>query len=58
MAHWVSMFGAAWLTAVPAERHATVSRRVVELTRPRLFRDGCWLADYRRLRLIAVKPLA
>ncbi len=53
---WITMFGGAWLDDVPdgerekflaaAERHA----------RPRLFRDGLWTADYRRLLVKALRP--
>ena len=58
MANWVAMFGAAWLAPLPVERRPRAAQRVVELTRPALYRDGGWVADYRRLRLVAVKPTA
>ena len=43
------------LAAVPADRRTRVQERVNELTRPRLEREGRWVADYRRLRFMAVK---
>ena len=55
-ADWVRMFGGDFLTLVPPDRHARVQERVNELTRPKLYREGRWVADYRRLRFMAVKP--
>lgn len=56
IADWVRMFGGDFLAAVPPERQATVQNRVSELTRPKLFREGRWVGDYRRLRFRAIKP--
>jgi trans-aconitate methyltransferase len=54
-ADWVRMFGGDFLTQVPPERRAAIQERVNELTRPKLYREGRWVADYRRLRFKAVK---
>jgi trans-aconitate methyltransferase len=56
IADWVRMFGGDFLAAVPPERQAVLQNRVSELTRPKLFRDGRWVGDYRRLRFRAIKP--
>jgi hypothetical protein len=50
------MFGGNFLAPVPPERHAHFQERVNALTRPALCHDGRWVADYRRLRFVAVKP--
>jgi SAM-dependent methyltransferase len=55
-ADWVRMFGGNFLTPLPPGRHARVLERVNDLTRPMLYREGRWVADYRRLRFMAVKP--
>jgi hypothetical protein len=56
MAGWVRLFGASLLDAVaPAKREAVIAA-ACEQARPDLFRDGTWYADYRRLRVVAVKP--
>jgi trans-aconitate methyltransferase len=55
IADWLRMFGGDLLTVVPADRRTRVQERVNELTRPRLKREGRWVADYRRLRFMAVK---
>jgi hypothetical protein len=52
---WCAMFGGHYLARVPAERRDECLRRVEDATRPALFRDGRWEADYRRLRVVANK---
>jgi hypothetical protein len=52
---WIEMFGSYALSAVAPDRRRELVRRWEELARPSLFRDGVWLADYKRLRMIAVK---
>lgn len=52
---WVEMFCGFYLARVPAERREEYLRHVEAETRPALFRDGGWTADYRRLRVIAVR---
>jgi trans-aconitate methyltransferase len=52
---WLRMFGGDILGSAPAGRRARVAERVNELTRPQLQREGRWVADYRRLRFMAVK---
>lgn len=53
--HWIDMFGGHFLATVPAAQHHEFSRRVEEQLRPALYREGVWFADYRRLRVVAVK---
>ena len=55
VADWLRMFGGDFLAAVPATRREHFQERVNELTRPLLEREGHWVADYRRLRFMAVK---
>jgi trans-aconitate methyltransferase len=55
LADWVRIFGDVFLAAVPADRQAAMLARVNDLGRPALYRDGHWLADYRRLRFVAVR---
>jgi trans-aconitate methyltransferase len=56
IADWLRMFGSDLLAPVPPDRQTRVQERVNELTRPRLEQKGRWVADYRRLRFMAVKP--
>jgi trans-aconitate methyltransferase len=52
---WVRMFGGGVLEAVPEGRREDFLGGVEDAARPELFRDGGWVADYRRLRLVAVR---
>jgi trans-aconitate methyltransferase len=54
-ADWVRMFGDDFLAPVHPERQAHVLARINALTAPALVHDGRWIADYRRLRFVAVK---
>jgi trans-aconitate methyltransferase len=54
--HWVKMFRRPTLESLPAERREEFLQAVEEAARPELFRDGGWVADYRRLRVVAVRP--
>jgi trans-aconitate methyltransferase len=55
MRNWISMFGADYLAKAGEARREEFLGRVEEMLRPKLFRDGQWWADYRRLRLVAYK---
>jgi trans-aconitate methyltransferase len=52
---WVKMFARPTLDAIPAERREEFLSAVEEAARGELFRDGGWFADYRRLRVVAVR---
>jgi trans-aconitate 2-methyltransferase len=55
MRNWITMFGGDYLVKAGAARREQFLGRVEEILRPKLFRDGQWWADYRRLRLVAYK---
>jgi len=55
MSHWLSMFAGHFLAAVPPEQQDELVGEVERLLRPEHYRDGGWIADYRRLRLVAIK---
>lgn len=52
---WVRMFGRHWLDQIPEAQRDEYFRRVEDVARPTLYKDGCWHADYRRLRASAIK---
>jgi trans-aconitate methyltransferase len=52
---WVKMFRGSTLESMPAERREEYLLAVEEAARPELFRNGGWFADYRRLRVVAVR---
>jgi trans-aconitate methyltransferase len=54
--HWLKAFADHFFTALSeAERHDACSRIAVK-ARNELFHDGSWYADYKRLRVMAIKP--
>ncbi len=53
---WVRMFGGVFLGAVRPADHEQFFQAVERRARPGLMRDGKWHADYRRLRVVALKP--
>lgn len=55
LAEWIGMFGDSLLAAVPEEEQAAVITGVEDRLRDDQFRDGAWVADYRRLRVVASK---
>ncbi|MBV9264785.1 MAG: methyltransferase domain-containing protein [Acidobacteriaceae bacterium] len=55
MENWIRQFSGFYFEALPADVRQQALNEAVERVRPTLFRDGEWFADYRRLRIIAVK---
>lgn len=53
--NWIKMFGNHWLEQIPEAERDAFFEQVEETARPYLFHDGQWHADYRRLRIVAVK---
>ena len=52
---WLDMFAGSFLAALtPAARDSVVAG-IEQRLRPSSFRDGAWMIDYRRLRIVAVK---
>lgn len=52
---WLQMFGGHLLQTVPTDVRPQVLARVEALAQDRLFQDGAWVVDYRRLRVLAYK---
>ena len=52
---WLAMFGDSLLAPVEGEEREAVLDGVEERLRPTQFEDGAWVADYRRLRFVAVR---
>ncbi|MFH7025301.1 MAG: class I SAM-dependent methyltransferase [Heteroscytonema crispum UTEX LB 1556] len=55
MANWIRMFGSAFLTGLSVEQQIQVIHSVEEQLRPILYHNGTWTADYRRIRIVAIK---
>lgn len=52
---WLEMFAATFFQGVPGEAYMPIIEQVESRLRPTLFRDGAWYADYRRLRVVAIR---
>jgi hypothetical protein len=55
MAGWLRMFASALLAAAPSGQEPDIVAAVEQATRSELFQDGQWVADYVRLRFLAVR---
>jgi trans-aconitate methyltransferase len=53
--NWITMFCPDYLAGLDQQARELFLQRVEELLRAELFRDGEWWADYRRLRVVAVR---
>ncbi len=56
--NWLLQFNHAVLAQIPEDKREVVISRTENLLRDELLRDGNWFADYRRLRIVAVKEIA
>jgi trans-aconitate methyltransferase len=54
MEDWIEMFCGSYLRDLSADRAKEKVREVAEYLRPKLYREGIWMLDYRRLRVVAV----
>jgi len=55
MKNWIQMFASVFLAKLSAEEQGEVLRTVEDYLKPTLYRDNFWTADYRRLRIVAIK---
>jgi trans-aconitate methyltransferase len=55
MADWIRQFKGYYFESLTPPQAEKAIGEVVEQLRPTAFRDGVWVADYRRLRLAAIK---
>ncbi|MCC5602676.1 class I SAM-dependent methyltransferase [Nostoc favosum] len=55
MANWIQMFASSFLAGLSSEQQIQVIRVVEEYLKPTLYQQGTWLADYRRIRIVAIK---
>ncbi|MEM8965986.1 MAG: methyltransferase domain-containing protein [Bacteroidota bacterium] len=52
---WIKMFAERWLADVEADQHEELLEATQESLRVALYHEGTWYADYKRLRILAVK---
>jgi trans-aconitate methyltransferase len=51
--NWLSMFGESFFESVPDREREDIVTAVEDRLRPEMYREGTWVADYRRLRFVA-----
>lgn len=54
--HWLDMFAGSFFTGLTEERKRQAYEEAKRIAAPKLYRDGRWIADYWRLRIIAFAP--
>jgi len=54
--HWLDSFASAFFAGLSAEEKDQVCVRTAELMRPASFQNDTWVLDYKRIRIIAIKP--
>lgn len=54
--HWLEVFANNMLSGVPPDKFDAVVRDIEDLLRTELCRDETWYADYKRLRVRAIRP--
>lgn len=52
---WLVMFGGKLFAGISEDRQREIRREVADRLRASMYRDGNWIVDYRRLRVVAVK---
>jgi trans-aconitate methyltransferase len=55
MVNWIEMFAGVFFAGMSEEVRSQVINAVAERLRSTQYRDGSWIADYRRIRVVAVK---
>lgn len=53
--NWISMFANSFFQAIPADQQLRILADIEKRLHPKLYQDGTWFADYRRIRVIAFK---
>ena len=53
--NWIKMFGNNFLNAFSASQQISILADIEKQLRPTLYQNGTWFADYKRIRVIAIK---
>jgi len=55
MANWIQMFASGFLAGLSANQKNQLIKSVEAQLKPSLYSQGTWTADYRRIRIVAIK---
>jgi hypothetical protein len=53
--NWIEMFANSFLQAIPPVKHSTVIQNIENQLRPEIYRDGTWVVDHKKIRVVAKK---
>lgn len=53
--NWISMFASRFLEGLSIQQRTEAIQAIEHQLKPTLYRDGRWWADYRRIRIVAIK---
>ncbi len=53
--NWIKMFASSFFKDIPVDQQASILANIENQLRPSLYRNSTWYADYRRIRIIAIK---
>jgi len=56
LVNWLQMFASGLLAGLTVEQQRQVMQTAADQLRPDLYEGDRWTADYRRLRVVAIKP--
>ena len=54
---WLRMFASSFFEGISDREQTAIIEEIQEKLRPKLFCDGKWYADYKRLRVVAIKTI-
>ena len=55
MQNWLKMFGNSFFQAIPVDKQMSILADIEKQLHPILYHNGKWFADYRRIRVVAIK---
>ncbi|MBP3950502.1 class I SAM-dependent methyltransferase [Bacillus suaedae] len=53
--HWLNSFAGHFFVGIEQDEKDRLIKKVKEKTKPSLFKNGQWVADYKRIRILAIK---
>lgn len=55
MFNWIKMFASNFLKGIPVTQQTDILTDIENQLRPQLYQDDTWFADYKRIRVVAIK---
>lgn len=55
MQNWLKMFANSFFQAIPESQQKSITTEIEKQLRPKLYQNSTWFADYKRIRVVAIK---